>query len=25
LAALLAGAFGAFWLNRQIWKGVKKS
>jgi hypothetical protein len=23
VAAALAGAFGAFWLNRQIWKGVK--
>ena len=22
VAAALAGAFGAFWLNRQIWKGV---
>jgi len=25
VAAALAGAFGAFWLNRQIWKGVDKS
>jgi len=24
VAAALAGAFGAFWLNRQIWGGVKK-
>jgi hypothetical protein len=24
VAAALAGAFGAFWLNRQIWKGVEK-
>jgi subtilisin-like proprotein convertase family protein len=24
VAAALAGAFGAFWLNRQIWKGVQK-
>jgi hypothetical protein len=24
VAAALAGAFGAFWLNRQIWKGVRK-
>jgi len=24
VAAALAGAFGAFWLNRQIWSGVKK-
>jgi hypothetical protein len=23
VAAALAGAFGAFWLNRQIWRGVK--
>jgi hypothetical protein len=23
IAAAFAGAFGAFWLNRQIWKGVK--
>jgi len=23
IAAALAGAFGAFWLNRQIWKGIK--
>jgi subtilisin-like proprotein convertase family protein len=25
VAAALAGAFGAFWLNRQIWRGVKRS
>ena len=25
VAAALAGAFGAFWLNRQVWNGVKKS
>jgi len=25
VAAALAGAFGAFWINRQIWKGVKKA
>lgn len=25
VAAAVAGAFGAFWLNRQIWSGVKKS
>ena len=25
IAAALAGAFGAFWLNRQIWGGVKKA
>jgi len=25
IAAALAGAFGAFWLNRQIWQGVKKN
>ena len=24
IAAALAGVFGAFWLNRQIWAGVKK-
>jgi hypothetical protein len=24
IAAALAGAFGAFWLNRQIWKNVRK-
>jgi subtilisin-like proprotein convertase family protein len=24
IAAALAGAFGAFWVNRQIWKGVKQ-
>ena len=24
IAAALAGAFGAFWLNRQIWSGVEK-
>ncbi|MEY4386582.1 MAG: hypothetical protein RLY20_1865 [Verrucomicrobiota bacterium] len=24
IAAALAGAFGAFWVNRQIWKGVRK-
>jgi len=24
IAAALAGAFGAFWLNRQIWMGVKR-
>jgi len=24
MAAALAGMFGAFWLNRQIWKGVAK-
>jgi subtilisin-like proprotein convertase family protein len=24
IAAALAGAFGAFWLNRQIWKDVEK-
>jgi hypothetical protein len=24
IAAALAGAFGAFWVNRQIWKGVEK-
>jgi hypothetical protein len=23
-AAALAGMFGAFWLNRQIWGGVRK-
>jgi hypothetical protein len=25
IAAALAGVFGAFWLNRQIWAGVKKT
>jgi subtilisin-like proprotein convertase family protein len=25
VAAALAGAFGAFWLNRQIWRGAKKA
>ena len=25
VAAALAGAFGAFWLNRQLWRGVKSS
>jgi subtilisin-like proprotein convertase family protein len=25
VAAALAGAFGAFWLNRQIWIGVKRT
>jgi hypothetical protein len=25
IAAALAGAFGAFWLNRQLWSNVKKS
>ena len=25
VAAALAGAFGAFWLNRQIWRGIRKS
>jgi len=25
VAAALAGAFGAFWLNRQLWRGVKKN
>lgn len=24
IAAALAGAFGAFWVNRQIWRGVKR-
>jgi len=24
IAAALAGAFGAFWVNRQIWRGVSK-
>jgi subtilisin-like proprotein convertase family protein len=24
VAAALAGAFGAFWLNRQIWKGTRR-
>jgi hypothetical protein len=25
VAAALAGAFGAFWLNRQVWRGVRKA
>jgi hypothetical protein len=25
VAAALAGAFGAFWLNRQLWRGVNKA
>jgi subtilisin-like proprotein convertase family protein len=25
IAAALAGAFGAFWVNRQIWSGVKRA